>query len=62
MTRAYIARQLLKHGPLTQRQFKEITGWSAKHAEDTIHSLYRHRKVLRFVPPGGKQYLYRLAA
>lgn len=27
MTRTYAAKRLLEHGPLDQRQFREITGW-----------------------------------
>lgn len=30
MTRTHAARQLLAHGPLTQPEFLEITGWKPK--------------------------------
>ena len=30
MTRKHAALQLLRHGPLTAAEFREITGWSPK--------------------------------
>ncbi len=39
MTRTYAARRLLEHGPLSMAQFKEITGWPAQQAYNTIKAL-----------------------
>ena len=36
MTRVSIASKLLAHGPLTFREFLEITGWPYKTARQTI--------------------------
>lgn len=47
MTRAEIARKLLAHGPLTLREFQEITGWQKKAAKDTLYDLRRRTQVLR---------------
>lgn len=59
MTRSHIARQLLKHGPLTLREFKAVTGWPPRQAEWTLQSLRRTRKAVRFVR--ANEYVYRLA-
>ena len=39
MTRTYAAKRLLEHGPLTQKEFKEITGWTPKQASKTLARL-----------------------
>ena len=39
MTRTHVARMLLAHGPLSMPQFREITGWTQKHAHNTIDAL-----------------------
>lgn len=39
MTRAYAARRLLEHGPLTLREIIEISGWPPKIASNVMCSL-----------------------
>lgn len=39
MTRAYAAKRLLEHGPLTFRDFMEITGWTIHSAKNVIERL-----------------------
>lgn len=36
MTRAHALRQLLAHGPLTQPEIVDITGWPIKAAYKTV--------------------------
>ena len=47
MTRTYIAKRLLEHGPLTFREFREITGWSPKLATKTLWWLQETGRVVR---------------
>lgn len=39
MTRAYVARQLLALGPLSLREFVEITGWPYRVCTATLTNL-----------------------
>ena len=39
MTRTYILRRLMEHGPLTLREIVEITGWPPKLCWNTVHRL-----------------------
>lgn len=39
MTRTYVAKRLLEHGPLTAQEFLEITGWDQREATRTLQRL-----------------------
>lgn len=39
MTRAYAARRLLEHGPISFKEFLEITNWPYQKARNTIKHL-----------------------
>lgn len=39
MNRTYAARRLLEHGPLTFREFREVTGWPEKACRNTLRWL-----------------------
>lgn len=39
MTPEHAAERLLEHGPLTSREFLQITGWSAEKAERVLTAL-----------------------
>lgn len=41
MTRTYIAKRLLEHGPLTAAQFREITGWKDRTPESALSNLMK---------------------
>lgn len=62
MTRAYIARKLLEHGPLTFAEFHAITGWEKWQAKDALDKLARRKEVKKdFLPIYHQRYSYRLA-
>lgn len=60
MTRVYIAKRLLEHGPLTAREFTEITGWPSRQALNALRALVKTGSALRL--GGQRHYRYRLAA
>jgi len=39
MTRTYAAKRLLEHGPLSFREFVEITGWPSRKCTRTLNCL-----------------------
>ena len=39
MTRTYAAKRLLEHGPLSFREFVEITGWPSRKCTRTLDNL-----------------------
>lgn len=45
MTRAYAAKRLLEHGPLTFPEFWSITGWSMEEAREVLAELQRERVI-----------------
>lgn len=45
MTRTYAAHQLLKLGPLTFPELREITGWSKKALDCTIFELRKRGRI-----------------
>jgi len=45
MTRTYAAKRLLEHGPLTQQEFTEITGWKDRQAERVLQQLLDSKVV-----------------
>jgi len=45
MTRTYAGRKLLEHGPLTFKQFVEITGWPKNTAADCLTRLRRNSAI-----------------
>lgn len=47
MTRTYIALKLLEHGPLTFREFREITGWPGRTASKTLWWLQETGRAVR---------------
>ena len=61
MTHAYAACMLLEHGPLTFREFHEITGWSEPVADKIIRILLKRRHIERVVLPECHRWAYRLA-
>lgn len=52
MTRTYAAKRLLEHGPLTLREFTEITGWGRIVSWNTLYQLMNEGIVM---PCGRKQ-------
>lgn len=61
MTRCYAACRLLEHGPLTKREFVEITGWSPFVANSRLHDLCKRGAVCRMAIRGTHCYVYELA-
>ena len=61
MTRTYAARKLLEHGPLTLREFVEITGWRYTQARGVIGYLLGLGELNHVNVPGTRRYVYRLA-
>lgn len=47
MNRTYTAKRLLEHGPLTQAEFLEITGWEERQARRVLQQLL-DTKVVTF--------------
>ena len=39
MTRTYAGKRLLEHGPLTFREFCQVTGWTRKQSGRTLEQL-----------------------
>jgi len=39
MKKTYAAKRLLEHGPLTEQEFLEITGWQPKEASRALQQL-----------------------
>jgi len=52
MTRTYAAIQLLRHGPLSMREFIQITGWQPEQARKTLHYLVDDCGILERVKRG----------
>lgn len=61
MTRTYAAKRLLEHGPLTLREFTEITGWKQDTARTALRHLIEAGVAIFYSEPGCKRNLYRLA-
>ena len=59
MTRTYAAKRLLEHGPLTFREFVEITGWTVRVAHRALYRL-RQFGLARMVSIGGNRYHHEL--
>lgn len=49
--RTYYAKRLLEHGPLTAREFREITGWPARTCASVVYGLIETELARR---SGGK--------
>lgn len=47
MTRTHAAYQLLRHGALTPKQFRQITGWTAGQCRHTIYGLVQKGSIRR---------------
>lgn len=47
MHRTYIAIQLLRHGPLNIRNFRDITGWTQQQSEATLQKLRETKRIKR---------------
>lgn len=60
MTKTYAARRLLALGPLTFREFYEITGWRYKQAQSVIERLLEREEIRRISERGTNHYLYGL--
>lgn len=61
MSRAHAARQLLALGPLTFREFVEITGWPRRAARYWLDVLIKACEVVR-QQSGRRGYMFGLAA
>lgn len=62
MTRPYIGRKLLEHGPLTFAEFHAITGWQKWQAKYVLERLVSRREVKKdYLPIYHQRYSYRLA-
>ncbi len=49
MTRQYAAIQLLRHGPLSSREFLDITGWPYRGTIEVMRKL-RKRGIIQNLP------------
>lgn len=45
MSRLYATMKLLEHGPLTFREFADITGWSAGQCRRTLEILQSRNRI-----------------
>lgn len=61
MTRAHATRQLLALGPLTFRDYWQITGWPEKIARKVLGRQVELQRVRLFREPGTHRSFYRLA-
>jgi DNA-binding transcriptional regulator GbsR (MarR family) len=61
MTRCYAACMLLDHGPLTERELVEITGWSLSVVDTVLRKLRNRGWVRHFSERGTNRYFYELA-
>ena len=61
MTRTYAAKRLLEHGPLTFREFVQITGWPAKVAKNALFALVE-LGIARYAGHSGGRRIYSLEA
>lgn len=61
MTRTYAAKRLLEHGPLTLREFMEITGWQYESARTALDLLIQAGVAIFYSEMGCRRNLYRLA-
>lgn len=59
--RTYTAKRLLEHGPLTYREFKEITGWPENAVESTLKGLVDTGIAQFSEEAGNRRRLYSLA-
>lgn len=58
MTRTHALCRLLQHGPLSNQQVREITGWEHTQVERTLTSLHARREVRRIRV--ARSYVYEL--
>lgn len=61
LSRAHCTRQLLAHGPLTFRDYWQITGWPRSTAWDVLDLLLVRGEVKRMTAPGNPCFLFGLA-
>jgi len=47
MTRSYVLKKLLEHGPLTRREILEITGWKVKQVHFTLAYLAQTGAIVK---------------
>lgn len=47
LPRSYYGKRLLEHGPLTTREFREITGWSLQVTWGVLENMQRTKIVTR---------------
>jgi DNA-binding transcriptional regulator GbsR (MarR family) len=59
MTRTYIAKRLLEHGPLTFSEFREITGWPPNSCSKALDGLRKYGVAILYHDDGRR--FYRLA-
>jgi hypothetical protein len=52
MTRTHAAVQLLRHGPLSMREFIAITGWTRRQSRQTLNHLIHDHGILEIVKRG----------
>lgn len=60
MTRRYAAKRLFEHGPLSEREFVQITGWPFAAAHSAILALLDCGVLESFRETGTSRKLYRL--
>lgn len=61
MTRTYAAKRLLEHGPLSYKEFHEITGWTKQHAYTTLQNMLMVGTIVFFYPTKKGVRHYKLA-
>ena len=61
MTRTYAAKRLFEHGPLTCKEFHEITGWTKQKAYTTLQKMTIVGTIVFFYPSKKGVRHYKLA-
>lgn len=54
MTRTYALKRLLEHGPMTQREIRECTRWTARTTGHALETLLAQGRVRRSHLHGGR--------
>lgn len=62
MTYTHIAKRLLEHGPLTSREFREISGWPKQRVDGALINLVKTSVAVRNQELGSRHWVYRLTA
>lgn len=61
MRKTYVAKRLLEHGPLSFREFCEITGWPRSTCAVALRGLVETGLAIWREPQGSRERVYELA-